>query len=90
MHCCLLAFLLKKSKTTNFVGGALEGLSSSAKIFVATNHPHMLSASDDRKFVKMEQSFLPVQLGPTSEEKKTLARSEKKIEVCNHFLQRLA
>ena len=37
----LTSFSLKKETATNFVGVALEGLSSSAKIFVATNHSHM-------------------------------------------------
>ena len=42
----LISFSLKKKPTTtDFVGGALEGLSSSAKMFVATNHSHTLTES---------------------------------------------
>ena len=57
-------FIKKKPTTTDFVGGALEGLSSSAKMFVATNHSHTLRIGDDRKSVKRNNRFLPMQLGP--------------------------
>ena len=55
----LISFSLKKKKptTTDFVGGALEGLSSSAKKFVATNHSHTLGIGDDRKSVKRNNRF---------------------------------
>ena len=43
----LTSFSLKKEIATNFVGVALEGLFSSAKIFVATNHSHMLVLTEN-------------------------------------------